>query len=886
MAWPYSTPKVAQLPGGSAGAQGGDGGAQGDAGDAGIIQISSANNKGQPYAILTKNSILLYDEATDSVISTHDRSHDSLEKYGVNLSMKRNYDDSLIIIQTDQNYLLIYIILKPQDDEILSVYHGHNGKLLQNGNVIETKSQFFSNTEILEEPIKKYQIRFKLFLKISNGIIDYQPLNKLNLLLVTQINTQLINLENNDNQPLDLGLSPDNHVKKIIHSCYKPHLFAFKLNNGNILFHNRTGYLKFDKFTEPSYFQGCQNGSINPRYKILVFIFDYNKLIYYNYDIQQKIKEKDLSSFSSSPITKITWDGKGESLIVLFQNGNWLITSTFGSIIFNSLEYDIPKSWLTSIKTLDIVSRGDKLILSDGNTIFPLELIKQLYLSKQTNHNLKRPVLIQGSNVHIYTGYEMNPTSLNKPFDWNIIKIPMDIHIQIPQITYSSISIDGKYLALTNEKSLLIYSFHGMEWSFYINDYNSELKIDQLNWFEKFNLLIVTNKTSINSELIILNFRKFKHEETFNSNLIIFKYDFDSNIKLINSLDDDILVFTEDNKFYQFKILPNGISFKIDLIKILSINKNFNEDDNNFHNIIKINSKDPENNDLLVLNNGELLYLNYKTDRYEKNLLLDKIEYIYKINDEEYYLFNGDSIFLIKKLSNLLTTRDPTSSILKISIDDESNHPFLLILEKGLIISLKNSIIKKPNLEINQLITKNSIFLHDLIRFEITTQSPIEIFHKYQKYKNFQYSLELLLYQSIINSLDIEKLIKLIKINPSWELNIISKCLRKIDLKYWDLLFQNFQKTPQVLLDQCIELKQYKTLGNLIIIFLNYTKEETIDDDGILKILKIIFKEADNDDELYKIGVELIGFLKKLDPSGELLKKSLKELKEDVKTGV
>lgn len=879
MVWPYSTPKVVNLPN-----------FQDDTGDnEKILQTGTSNTDGHPYVVLTDRSIILYDEPSSSAVNAHQRSKSSIEKYGANVLFKTNYDDTSLVIQTDKDFLLVYAILKPintnADSELLSVFHQNSGNLLQNGLVAEKQAQFFQSAEV-EKPIWKFQLRFKLFLKISNGIIDFEPLEQYEMLLVTKQGSQLLDLSGDDNKAVDFNLGDEVRVTKIIHSPYNRKLFYFTLDNGESVIMTKENE-KFTKIDEPKDIMNGEMGVLNDTFNIAVILIGDDKLVYYNYEAKQKVKEKDLSEFGK--VKKFQWNKTGDVLYVLFEKGNWILLSTFGNVNFSSKDHDYQSDWLENIHDLDISANSNQLILTDGEKLFSILLVKSLSVQNQINHNIRRPILSSGPLLQIYTGHEMNNSALNKPTNWNIIKIPFEHYYQLPNINNASISQDAKFLAISNKRALLIYYFVDNEWSFYVNDFNADMEIGHITWFEGVNLLILTNKSKLNSELVIFDFRRFSSKDNFNSDAIIFKYDFGTDIKLLNSFGKDIIVYTTNNKFYHFKIETVGGSFKIDLIRILALDKIFSEN-SNFKSIIKVKSHTDENNDLLLLNNGEVIYLKYKDNKsFEKYLLLDKVEYIYKINDEEYYLYNGESLLLIKNLSELLESRNPSKSILQISTE---HYPILLILEKGLFITMENSLIQKKTIEINNFTSKNSIFLHDLIRFELLSSDVNTIFEKYSKYKNFQYSLELLLYQTIVNDQNLTKISKLIKINPIYGLNIVSKCLRKIEVKHWSRLFEQLELTPQALLDLSIEKQQFNTLGNLIIIFLNYEKEgeddiqdgsntdyKITDETQILSILKLIFENAKNDDELWETGFELIRFLKLLDPSGKLLQRGLDEVK-------
>lgn len=61
-------------------------------------------------------------------------------------------------------------------------------------------------------------------------------------------------------------------------------------------------------------------------------------------------------------------------------------------------------------------------------------------------------------------------------------------------------------------------------------------------------------------------------------------------------------------------------------------------------------------------------------------------------------------------------------------------------------------------------------------------------------------------------------------------LEIISNCLRKIEIQYWSKLFNSLKMTPRDLLGICIEGNEAKTLGVLLLVFLNYNETGLIKD--------------------------------------------------------
>lgn len=769
--------------------------------------------------------------------------------------MKLNLQRDLIVVKTDRSFLLVYSLTRSSnsnsDDETLTVYNSSSA-ILQNGLVLHRQLNFFE-TNPIETPIHTLALRFKLLLKVAHGIIDFVLLNTLEMLLVTNDNVQLLNFEKEE----PILIPVEGNVSKL---CAMGNDVLMLKIDGTVQLLKRAE----QQFTpmEHCKLENVIDCVVNDNFGLIIFLRE-DSLVYYNYDIHEIIKETPLKNIKS-----LEWSPDGNTLLVLFNNKTWSLLSTFGCTMFNSSQHDYESPWLTSVACMTCTP--DSLYSSDGTTLFVQRLLHSTCLNPQTNHDLKRQVLICDSSLHVYTGHEMAISS-TRAINWNIIKIPFEQYHQIPNIKTASISQDGKFIAVANESSLLLYSFLEREWSFYQNDYNHSVAIGHITWFNKLNLLIATIKTTTHSELVIFDLRKFNHRNNFNSDVVVFQYDLSGDIQLLNVLDDDIVMYTTNNKYYHFKITTKLTGLKIDLIKILSMDKLF-KSTKNLRSVIKVNDT---NNDLLMLQNGELILINETDGSYRKSLLFDKVEYIYKISNEEFYLFNGENLLLIKNFSQLITTKDVTNTVLSVNPMD---YPLLLVLEKGLFVTMENSLIKKKTMELNSITSRNSIFLHDLIRFEMTQISPAQIYEKYMSYKNFAFALELLLYKTVTQGDDLSMVIELIKLNPIHELTVVCNCLRKIETRYWSKLLHALGSTPQGLLQRCIELKEWKSLAILIIIFLNYQDSEeevvSLEEDQLIHILKLLYDNASDDDDLWETSFEMLRFLKLLDPTGALLRRS------------
>lgn len=180
-----------------------------------------------------------------------------------------------------------------------------------------------------------------------------------------------------------------------------------------------------------------------------------------------------------------------------------------------------------------------------------------------------------------------------------------------------------------------------------------------------------------------------------------------------------------------------------------------------------------------------------------------------------------------------------------------------------------------------QLILNRFIF-HDL--FE-AGESVDVITKKYSQFGNFEYCLELLLFESLEDQADnvrLKRVIELVDTTDKADF-IYVNFLRKIEVKYWDSFFELLDKTPVGFMNRLIESRDVELCYNYLNVYLNFKREVEgastpfADDSHSLlgqkdrKIITQIIEmlgEAQKWDECF----ELCRFIKLLEPLGEFLR--------------
>lgn len=281
-------------------------------------------------------------------------------------------------------------------------------------------------------------------------------------------------------------------------------------------------------------------------------------------------------------------------------------------------------------------------------------------------------------------------------------------------------------------------------------------------------------------------------------------------------------------------VLPNGINLikKIFQYKKIGILKNSLS-------LSNINWAMTYKDELLVYSHYKFYKIgNLEADHWKIIELFDNVE---KIVDT--YL---GSIMFIKGKQFIICTIDElmNAELETININiDEDNYPLSLSLKTATI----NSLHTVFNKNFCRNVMKHKIFLDKLIEYKLRTNCPIDqITRELHTSKHYKFALEKILSLSILENKDITKIIELVKSCPSTNvsvdadgehihkysdmLEIIGNCLRKIEMKHWNILFKKLNMTPRDLLQYCIEGDEAKMLGVLLLVFLNYNEAELIHD--------------------------------------------------------
>lgn len=271
-------------------------------------------------------------------------------------------------------------------------------------------------------------------------------------------------------------------------------------------------------------------------------------------------------------------------------------------------------------------------------------------------------------------------------------------------------------------------------------------------------------------------------------------------------------------------------------------------------------------------------------------------------------LFNGDEI-LIFNLTELVdrvyefegvehsSEVDVFKVLQPVRIQISTFHPLKIRQSSGSIEVTGfeyRTIFKNDHLMVKHKTSKqlilNRFIQHDLFENNLELGAIIA---KYSQFGNFDYCLELLLFDFLddIDKKDrLDTVCKLVDATTKAD-SIYVNFLRKIEVKYWYKFFKLLGQTPVSFMNRLIESRDVELCYNYLIVYLNFKREfeststplDSDDNQSILderdraiisQLIKLL-QEAHRWEECF----ELCRFIKLLEPTGELLEQIRDDLK-------
>lgn len=274
---------------------------------------------------------------------------------------------------------------------------------------------------------------------------------------------------------------------------------------------------------------------------------------------------------ASGELTTLSYSPDGYCLFAGFEKG-WATWSVYGKLLTNTFHSNHAISsaneeeWLSGV--LDAAWIGgacDLLLISQNHdAVWLLEMARNAVTGCYNPANLFRTVLQSTTSIMVYRGYGLpDLTSISaEPSLWHTTKVPANYLLNQWPIRCTSVSPDGRYVAVAGKRGLAHYSVNSGRWKTFASEaMENEFQVrGGMCWYQ--NVLVAAVEANRSFEL-----RLYSREAALDSGTMAYSQQMSAPVVLITSTgEDSLLVYTYDNLLYHY--IFASVSGSIRLVEV------------------------------------------------------------------------------------------------------------------------------------------------------------------------------------------------------------------------------------------------------------------------------------------------------------------------------
>ncbi|KAJ7139708.1 RIC1-domain-containing protein [Mycena epipterygia] len=633
---------------------------------------------------------------------------------------------------------------------------------------------------------------------------------------------------------------------------------------------------------------------------------------------------------SLGPVCTMEWSGDGYVLAVGWRDG-WAIFSVGGRCLakgFGIEDVDIhvdeakfQDSFMFGVRNLFWAPGNFELIVLaqptpsklDGQ-LFVIPFAKSASTGQLAPDNTRYAFLQMDDRALVYRGADQPDMSVINPESdvWQHIKIPQSYLAANWPIRYSSLSSDGRLIAIAGRRGLIHYSSTSGRWKLFADEIQEQAFIVKggLVWFH--HVLIAAVEVSKSFQI-----RLYSRDMELSNQNVLHREIISCPVVILSLVDNSLLVYTADNTLYHYLIVPTADTIKLHLCGSIT-----------FNGIIAAPSAvrmlswmipsaqkqlgDPVDDlavaTVLMVVGGQLILLRPRKSgdqevKYDMQIFADRIEFCWihlrGINalENSLWAYDGQGI---RVWLNALAIEAPRSDenesqdTVKESVNIPLDfYPLSVLMDKGIIIGAEHEVATRSNLPfvIFRHATSSHLFLHHILLFHLQARQVNEAVVFASHYQNlvfFAHALEILLH-TVVESDDDDGdsdapedgdpissdvvLRTVVEFLDHFDvaLDVVVGCARKTEMTRWKRLF-NIVGNPKLLFETCLESQQLKTAGSYLLVLHNLEQLDEKHND-VIRLLESAVSAKD-----WQLCRELLRFLHSVDDTGTALRNALEQI--------
>ncbi|KDQ54856.1 hypothetical protein JAAARDRAFT_37967 [Jaapia argillacea MUCL 33604] len=632
-------------------------------------------------------------------------------------------------------------------------------------------------------------------------------------------------------------------------------------------------------------------------------------------------------SYNRSPsggVCAMEWSSDGYVLAVGWEHG-WAVWSVGGRCLAwgfgveDQVDEDkFQDTFMYGLRSLfwapgnfELVVLAQRTLKNDDGQMFVVPFARSATTGQHAPDNTRYAFLQMDDRVLVYRGADQPDMSVINPESdvWQHIMIPQVYLAMNWPLRYSSISTDGRLIAVAGRRGLVHYSTTSGRWKSFADEVQEQAFSVRggLLWFH--HVLIASVEVGKSYQI-----RLYSRDQELSNKNVLHREILSSPVVILSLVDNSLLVYTADNTLSHFLIMPTATTIKLHLCGSIT-----------FDGIIAAPSAvrvlswlipsaqkqlgDPVDDlavaTVLMMVGGKLVLLRPRKlanqeVRYDMQILADRIEFCWihlrGIGALENSLWGYDGQG-IRVWLNALTIEAPKPS----NINDVPEtvketvyiplefYPLSVLMDKGIIIGAEHETATRTNLPfvLFRHATSSHLFLDHVLRSRLETgqvQEAVVFATHYQNLVYFAHALEILLHtvveseptQSSSNGDDeplaigdgtLSSVIEFLDYFDE-ALDVVVRCARKTEMTRWRRLF-GVVGNPKSLFETCIATKRFKTAASYLLVLHTLEQLGESNDDAI----RLLTCAIDSKD--WQLCRDLLRFLHSIDETGAALRNAV-----------
>ncbi|KAI0768593.1 RIC1-domain-containing protein [Trametes elegans] len=628
-------------------------------------------------------------------------------------------------------------------------------------------------------------------------------------------------------------------------------------------------------------------------------------------------------------VCTMEWSSDGYVLAVGWEKG-WAIWSVGGRCLAwgFGVEYEVDEerfqdAFMYGVGGLFWAPGNFELVMlaqsspnkADGQ-LFVLPFAKSATTGQQSPDNTQYAFLQMDDRVLVYRGADQPDMSVINPEAdvWQHVKVPQSYMSANWPIRYSSLSADGRLIAIAGRRGLVHYSSTSGRWKMFADELQEQAFTVKggLLWFH--HVLIAAVEVAGAYQI-----RLYSRDLELSNQNVLYREMVPSPVVILSLVDNSLLVYTADNTLYHYLIIPTADTIKLYLCGSIT-----------FDGVIAVPNAvralswmipsaqkqigDPADDlavaTVLMIVGGKLVLLRPRKSeegevKYDMQILADRIEFCWihlrGIGTLENSLWGYDGQGIRVWLNALAIESAPTATEAEDGNGANGNvkesvnipldfYPLSVLMDKGIIIGVEVEAATRTNLSFTMFrhVTSSHLFLHHILLVHLENsqcKEAVTFASHYQHLVYFAHALEILLHTVVEEDAEavdaagdstMSKEQGLLHATIEFldhfddALDVVVGCARKIEMTRWPRLF-DIVGNPKILFETCLGSGRLKTAGSYLLVLHGLEQLDGMNGDATRLLRSAVAAED------WQLCREILRFLHSIDDTGAALQSALSE---------